>query len=635
MTGGRNGPQRPGDPHRDGAAAAALQAALAHHRAGRLDEARRLYVAMLARQPDNADALNLLGVIELGAGHVDKALRLIGKATRLAPGHAGAHLNLGNTLLQAGRTQDAALSYQRALALDPGNPSAHSNLARAQTVLGDADAAIASCLAAIRIDPSFSAAFINLGAALVAAKRIAEAELAYVKAAALEPERAQTHRDLGGVQFELGKFAAARGSQERALALLPDHLPTLCAHGLACTHAGDAEAAEASFRRATEVDPKAADAWVGLGWSLRQLGRFAAADACFAQVRRLDPGNVEVYRPLASTGAPGQAADIEALARRLDDPATDRASRVVAGFALGRLLDNAGRTDEAFARYAAANADCRAEQAARGHCYDEPAFQRRLALLTRHYTGGYFASAEPGAADDMPVFVVGMPRSGTSLVEQIAASHSQVFGAGELQDIGLIADALAATAQREVAAHQADAGAAQALARAHRERLRSLGRGALQVIDKMPDNILHLGLIADLFPGARIVFCTRDARDIALSCFFQLFADRLQLFSYDLADCGRRTVAIERLASHWRRVLKVRMHEVNYETLVADLEGESRRLIAFLGLEWEPGCLDFHRTERAVVTNSHWQVRQPLYDRSVGRWRQYERHLGPLFEALA
>jgi hypothetical protein len=150
----------------------------------------------------------------------------------------------------------------------------------------------------------------------------------------------------------------------------------------------------------------------------------------------------------------------------------------------------------------------------------------------------------------------------------------------------------------------------------------------------MPDNVAHLGLIAVLFPGARVIFCTRDPRDISLSCYFQLFSEGLQTFSYDLGDCGRRCLEVERLVAHWWRVLPLRMHEVRYEKLVADLEGESRKLIDFLGLDWEPACLEFHRTERMVATVSHWQVRQPIYDRSVGRWRHYRRHLGPLFEVL-
>jgi hypothetical protein len=150
----------------------------------------------------------------------------------------------------------------------------------------------------------------------------------------------------------------------------------------------------------------------------------------------------------------------------------------------------------------------------------------------------------------------------------------------------------------------------------------------------MPDNVVLVGLIARLFPRARIVYCSRDPLDIALSCYFQLFSEGAQYFSYDLADCGRRCRQVERLAAHWLSLLPLQMIEMNYEKLVADLEGESRRLIEFLGLDWEPACLNFHRTERTIATVSHWQVRQPIYTSSIGRWRHYEKHLGPLFAAL-
>ena len=169
---------------------------------------------------------------------------------------------------------------------------------------------------------------------------------------------------------------------------------------------------------------------------------------------------------------------------------------------------------------------------------------------------------------------------------------------------------------------------------AHLERLSGLSGGADRVIDKLPDNIFMLGVIATLYPAARIIFCRRDPRDIGVSCFFQKFSAGLLTFSYDLADCGRRIRETERLGAHWRRVLPLRWLDIQYESLVADLEGESRRLIEYLGLAWEPACLDFHRTMRTVQTASSWQVRQPLYHRSVGRWRHYERHLGPLLQEL-
>ena len=224
-----------------------------------------------------------------------------------------------------------------------------------------------------------------------------------------------------------------------------------------------------------------------------------------------------------------------------------------------------------------------------------------------------------------------MPRSGTTLVEQIAASHTRVFGAGELKDIEPIAN--------ELAPHQGSvapwlqAEQVRRLADEQLERLRALGGAAERVMDKMPDNIFHLGTIATLYPKARVIFCHRDPRDICLSCYFQNFMEG-QEYSYDLADCARRYVETARVAEHWRQVLPLAMLEVSYETLVENFEQEARRLIAFLGLDWEAACLNFHRTERAVVNASAWQVRQPLYQRSVGRWRHYERHLEPLLDVL-
>lgn len=237
--------------------------------------------------------------------------------------------------------------------------------------------------------------------------------------------------------------------------------------------------------------------------------------------------------------------------------------------------------------------------------------------------------ADWGNSSELPVFIVGMPRSGTSLVEQIAASHSRVFGAGEIRDIG----ALAAETAPAIAAK--DRALIRQRADAHIERLRALGDDALRVTDKLPDNLFQLGVIATLFPGARVIFCRRDPRDLCLSCYFQKFAAGQLLFSYDLADCAKRLIETERLAAHWARVLPLRRHEIRYEDIIADLEGESRRFIDFLGLAWEPGCLDFHRTKRVVATASAWQVRQPLYDRSIGRWRNYRRHLKPLLDTLA
>jgi hypothetical protein len=303
--------------------------------------------------------------------------------------------------------------------------------------------------------------------------------------------------------------------------------------------------------------------------------------------------------------------------------------RAAAGFAIGKALDDAGRFDEAFSAYDRANHMYRDFRAAAGERFHAEELHRQVDETIDAFTPAFLGSvADWGNPSEVPVFILGMPRSGTSLVEQIAASHSQVFGAGELTDIGYLA------AEIESIVGEEQRAAVRSLADTHLDRLRVLGGNAKRVTDKLPDNVFMLGVIATLFPAARVIFCRRDPLDICLSCYFQKFRAAQLVYSYDLIDCAKRYLETERLTRHWHRVLPLRMLDVQYEALVGDLDGESRRLISFLGLDWEPACLDFHRTQRTVMTASAWQVRQPLYDRSVRRWRNYQRHLGPLLDAL-
>ena len=269
-----------------------------------------------------------------------------------------------------------------------------------------------------------------------------------------------------------------------------------------------------------------------------------------------------------------------------------------------------------------------------GERFDIDALRRQVDDLIELATPDFFSAAAPwGNPSQAPVFIVGMPRSGTSLVEQIAASHSRVFGAGELPALGEIWETLS-THNRGRPVEKWDAALARRLADRHLGSLQALGNGAVRVIDKMPDNILFLWLIAALFPSARIILCRRDLRDVCLSCYFHHFTEG-HLYAYDLRDCAVRALEIDRLATRWLRMLPLEILAIDYEKLVSDLEGVSRHLTEFLGLEWEPACLDFHRTERPVLTASAWQVRQPLYPRSVGRWLRYARHLSPLLNVLS
>ena len=464
--------------------------------------------------------------------------------------------------------------------------------------------------------------------------RHAEATESYRRAIALRPDYAIAHCDLAAGLNDQGDFGAALESAGRAIELKPD---------LAEAHVNSATAllglhrlaeAEAAFRRALALQLDRIEVLSGLGAALGGLGRADEALACFRRVLELEPDLATAHRVLALSGQmPRDEAQLQRLGAIFENRDRSALDRIVAGFALGKLLDNAERYDEAFARFAEANGLYLQKLAKAEERFDPEALCREVDRLIERCTPALFAqNAGAGLRSELPVFIVGMPRSGTSLVEQIAVSHSRVASVGERKEISEITAAVL-TQQQGSAQQDENENLALRLATEHVAVLRGLGGDAARVIDKMPDNIFYLGVVAPLFPMARVIFCRRDLRDTCLSCFFELFAEGSQ-FAYDLANCGRRALETERLAAHWLDVLPLAMLTIDYEALIADPEGQSRRLIEFLGLDWEPACLDFHRTERPVFTGSTWQVRQPIHRRSVGRWRHYERHLGPLLDVL-
>lgn len=318
------------------------------------------------------------------------------------------------------------------------------------------------------------------------------------------------------------------------------------------------------------------------------------------------------------------------------DEAIPPPRRAALHFALGRLLDRRDDIDGAFRHYHAGN---RIKAALAP--FDAAAHAAYTDRLIEIFDQRFFAErAGFGSPSERPVFIVGMPRSGSTLVEQILSCHPDVTAAGEHDEMRRIArrlpEAVESTARFPdcVAAITPDIAAGLAAAYlASLERLDPPPGDARRVADKMLGNFLRLGLIALMFPNARVIHCRRDPLDTALSCYVQSF-ERGMRFTYDLAHLGIAYRHYERLMAHWRRALPLAMLDVQYEALVADQEGTSRQIVDFCGLDWDPCCLAFHEKERQVRTASFWQVRQPLYASSVGRWRRYEAHLGPLIEAL-
>ena len=264
--------------------------------------------------------------------------------------------------------------------------------------------------------------------------------------------------------------------------------------------------------------------------------------------------------------------------------------------------------------------------------YDQPAVERRVDALIEQFDRGYCAGAG-GSSSELPVLIVGMPRSGTSLTEQILASHSRVAGGGELTEINRIGEWLTEAHHYPLPPQP---GALKEAADRYLKYVGKIGRGLDRVTDKMPGNYMQLGLITRMFPKARIIHCRRDPMDNCLSCFAQNFSADALVWSTDLTDLGHQYCQYQRITAHWRDALPPgRMLEIDYEDTVADLEGQARRLVEFIGLEWEDACLDFHKTKRAVVTASREQVRNPIYNTSVGRWRRYGDAIAPLVESLS
>jgi tetratricopeptide (TPR) repeat protein len=568
-------------------------------------------------------------------GRLDEAIAAFGEATRLRPGFAEAHGKLGQALRNKGRLDEAIAAYSSAIALDPSCADAHNNLGNVLRDKGLIDEAVAEYTKALRLKDDDAVTCLNLGNALSQKEWYAEAVVAYERAVQLDPANYEAHHQMGFALASLERFDEALRSHRRALALKPDDARTHEALGATLLLKHEMAEAETTFRRALALGANSALVWNGLGTALKCLGRFDEASVCFRNALAMSPDAPAFYKGLVATGRQvADPAEAERLTALLRQPELCDNDRIIAGFALAKLLDEADRFDEAFDCLSAANSLFKTTRAAAGERFDADVLHRTVGRMVEAFTPDFFSHRRAwGDPSEVPVFIVGMPRSGTTLVEQIAASHPAVFGAGELSDIAHLAIAL--PGQDRATGQAWDAASIAKASRTYLERLRSLGGDAVRVIDKLPGNVFHLGFIATMFPAARVVFCRRDARDTCLSCYFQQFSKNNLLFTYDLADCGRQYVETERLAAHWLATLRLRMLEIHYETLVADQEAESRRLIDFLGLPWDAACLDFHRTQRTVATASVWQVRQPMYTRSVRRWRHYESHLGPLTEVLS
>jgi tetratricopeptide (TPR) repeat protein len=616
-----------------------LSEALEHHERGDLDRAARIYEAALAEDPDEPDALHLLGLVALQRGDAGRAASLIGRAVSLRPSEATFHANLGEAYWALGQIDRVVACCRAALRLEPDSPGVLCNLGSTLVARGDLDAAVGSFREAIRLAPEFAAARNNLGNALrLKGDKIAALEQ-FRHAVRLEPTSAEARSHLGEMLLGLGEPEEALTHCREAVRLNPDFPAARGNLGNVLHTLGRLEEAAACFREAIRLRPGLSAAHAGLAGVLEELGELGHSEASLREAIRHDPRHAGAWARLATRLRDKLPdSDRAAVEDLLADPQLAPDQRWPLLFGLAHALDARGEFDRAAGLFAQANALQRADLQARGHGYDPDTHRSFVDRLIATFTPEFFGRVHGAGLDtERPVFVVGMPRSGTTLAEQVLASHPRVHGAGELR---LVRDSFSAIPKATGhptrvpldCVEYLDRQSLHNLAGRHLDALNALNGSADRVVDKMPENTLYLGLIAALFPRAKLIYCRRDAWDVALSCWMTHFAE--MRWACDLDHITARIVENQRMMDHWRRVLPVPIFELSYEAMVVDLEGVSRQLMSWCGLDWNPACLDFYKTRRPVRTTSVEQVRRPIYTSSVGRWKNYQRPLASVFAKL-
>ncbi len=615
-----------------------------------------------------ADYFFGLGSVLSDCGDPEAAIEVFRKGTLLAPRDPQMHNNLGNALANTGDLDGAIRHFDKALAADPSYAEARVNLGNAHKDNGELECAIADYRDALSLQPEHAEIHYNLAVALDESGMQAQAEEAYRRVLAFDPGMAEAHANLGGLLREMNQLETALQCYRAALELNPRLRSALLGQAAVYRDIGDFEQAARNYRHilgihvddviahsqlsdclvkldcydqaiehidlALRIDPENAEVHFNRGICLQALGRFEEASKSHRKALELKSDLAEAAYNLALISSESlDDADIRQLETLAANEKLDEPARINLYFTLAKAYKDRGRHEQAFTQLQAGN-----DLKSRSHDFHPETYQDYIERVIATFDQAFFETHQGFGLDtEVPVFIVGMPRSGSTLVEQIVSSHPSAYGAGELNDMRLLIRRLPEMLESEQEEPECIASLspaiAEKLAGEHLQKLRLLSGGADRVCDKMLGNFLKLGLIYLLFPRARIIHCMRNPLDMGLSCYSQNFARGLR-FTYQLEHLGAAYRGYHKLMDHWRRFLPMRMLEVRYERVVTQQEQVSRELIEFCGLDWDQRCLDFHRQSRGVKTASFWQVRQPLYHSSVGQWRNYEQQLTPLVETL-
>ena len=671
-----------------------MEDAIRYHKAGKLDKAEKVCRRVLKKVPEHSGALHLLGVIALQHGHYVVAEEFIAKAIYSNPDNPIFYFNLGNVYQAQDKLDEAILSYREAIQRNPAFADACNNLGVCLKIVGKLEESVGAFAQALAVRPDFVNARFNQGNIFQEQGRLDEAIASYQWVVKLKPDYANAWLNLGNAYKSMGELGKAIYSYGRAIKLnkdygeayfnlgnayqksmqhnnavlafrnaqrlMPGDAEVCFCLGISCEKKCDYEGAAVAFRQGLKINPKAMHGYMGLGGVLSQAGELEHARQVYKDMYRAGPddfmalvmeGHVlssmgdfvaaESVLHQAIRGRPNfggayyflsiikkfEMDDVDKLAMEkvYQDPDLDEEDKSFICFSLSKACDDCKEYDLSFKYLLEGNMLYR-----KLYQYDIADDEERFSMIKSVFTEEFFNKRKDyGVRDTAPIFIVGMMRSGTTLVEQILSSHPAVCGAGELNDLKQLVFRVADGYESIVALSKSES---VGLAREYLGRLEKYSMEGY-VTDKMPNNFFYIGMIRLMFPNAKIIHCVRDPMDTCVSIFKQVFSGSYK-YAYNLKELGQYYCLYKGLMNHWHQVLPGYIYDVEYEAMVDNQEDVTRKLLDFCGLPWDEACMSFHESGRVVRTASVAQVRQPIYQGSVQRWRKYEAFLGPLQEVL-
>ncbi len=597
---------------------------LKFYQSGNLLDAEKLAKSTIEEYPKHSFAYQILGAIFRKKGKNQEALNANHNAVILSPKDSRAHSNLGINLQELGRFNEAEKSFKKAISLQPDLADVHYNLGITLQELGRLDDAIDSYKQAIAIKPSYAIAYINLGNIYQKSGKIEKAKESHKQAVSLQPDLAEAHYNYGNIQKELGKLDEAKASYKRAISLKPNLAEAHCNLGNTFQTLGEVNEAEISYNKAISIKPDYAKAYSNLGNTLKDQGRLSEAKASYNKAIALQPNYAEAHRHLTMMKKFIEKDEqFSKMYELYNDKGTSDEQLCHINFGLAKAFEDLQDFKQAYIHYGEGNL-LRKKLLKYSIKKDEEIF-RKIKYSYPAISENYLKK-DNLESELKPIFIVGMPRSGTTLVEQIVSSHSLVTGAGELYFVNKFGWQLIDGSQK------INRESLFSFRQRYLDNLKNLSRDNLIVTDKMPQNFRFIGLIAAAFPEAKIIHVKRNPAAVCWANYKQYFVSKDIGYCYSVDDIVSYYKLYENLMNFWKNFLGERIYNLDYELLVENQEIETRKLINYLGLNWDDNCLMPQNNVRNVSTASNIQVRQKIYKGSSNQWKKYKSFLKGAFD---